>query len=118
VSRNAKLFIDLYLDEDVDILVAELLRARGFLVETTRDAGNLGRSDQAQLDYAMVQQKAFFTHNRADFEGFANAYFATGKPHGGIIIGVRHRPHELVRRLLLILNQTTSDETANQLIYI
>jgi len=66
----------------------------------------------------ILESQAFFTHNRADFEGFTNAYFATGKPHGGIIIGVRHRPHELVRRLLLILNQTTSDEIANQLIYI
>lgn len=28
---EGQLFIDLYLDEDVDVLVAELLRARGFI---------------------------------------------------------------------------------------
>ena len=36
-----RLFIELYLDEDVDVLVADLLRARGFVATTTRDAGNL-----------------------------------------------------------------------------
>jgi hypothetical protein len=35
------LFIELYLDEDVDVLVADLIRARGFTIVTTRDAGNL-----------------------------------------------------------------------------
>ena len=30
------LFIFLYLDEDVDVLVAQLIRARGFEVTTTR----------------------------------------------------------------------------------
>ena len=43
------LFIELYLDEDVDVLVADLVRARGFVVVTTRDAGNLGASDLDQL---------------------------------------------------------------------
>ena len=42
-------FIELYLDEDVDVLVAELVRARGFSVTTTRDAGQLGNTDAEQL---------------------------------------------------------------------
>ena len=35
------IFIEVYLDEDVDVLVADLLRARGFVAITTREAGNL-----------------------------------------------------------------------------
>ena len=31
----SRLFIALYLDEDVDVLIAQLLRARGFVVATT-----------------------------------------------------------------------------------
>ena len=46
------LFIDLYLDEDVDVLVADLVRARGFTVVTTQEAGNIGASDRQQLDAA------------------------------------------------------------------
>jgi hypothetical protein len=45
----SRLFIDIYLDEDVYVLVADLFRARGFIAVTTRDAGNLGTSDSNQL---------------------------------------------------------------------
>jgi hypothetical protein len=37
----SRLFIELYLDEDVDVLIAQLLRARGFVVVTTQEAGQL-----------------------------------------------------------------------------
>ena len=114
----SRLFIDLYLDEDVDVLVADLLRARGFVVITTREAGQLGNDDGGQLAYAVSQQKTFFTHNRADFEVLAQTYFIAGQPHYGIIIAVRHDPYELVRRTLVILNQVTADEMENQLRYI
>ena len=35
----SRLFIELYLDEDVDVLVAGLTRARGFQTITTQEAG-------------------------------------------------------------------------------
>jgi hypothetical protein len=63
----------------------------------------------------VAQQQTLLTHNRADFESLAQTYFATGQPHYGIIIAVRHPPHEVVRRLLLILNQVTSDEMQDQI---
>jgi hypothetical protein len=114
----SQLFIELYLDEDVDVLVADLIRARGFVALTTCEAGQLGRADSAQLVYAASQQKTLLTHNRVDFETLAQAYVATGQPHAGIIIAVRHDPYELMRRLLLILNQVTAGEMCNQLRYI
>jgi hypothetical protein len=36
------LFMALYLDEDVDVLIADLIRARGFIVITTQEAGQAG----------------------------------------------------------------------------
>jgi predicted nuclease of predicted toxin-antitoxin system len=113
-----RLFIELYLDEDVDVLVADLLRARGFAATTTRDARNLQASDANQLAYAVAEQKTLLTHNRADFEALAQTHFATAQSHCGIIIAVRHPPHEIVRRLLLILNQVTADEMQDQIRYI
>jgi predicted nuclease of predicted toxin-antitoxin system len=62
------LFIELYLDEDVSVLVADLVRARGFTALTTREAGQLHASDTEQLAYAVSRHKTFLTHNRADFE--------------------------------------------------
>ena len=35
----SRLFIELYLDEAVDVLVAGLIRARGFQTITTQEAG-------------------------------------------------------------------------------
>ena len=114
----SSLFIELYLDEDVDVLVADLVRARGFAVLTTVEAGQRGNSDAAQLAYAVEQHKTLLTHNRADFEGLAHAYYVAGQQHYGIIVAVRRPPHELARRLLLLLNYVTAEEMHNQVRYI
>lgn len=114
----SQLFIELYLDEDVSVLIAELLRARGFVAITTRDAQQLQNSDAAQLAYAVSQQKTLLTHNRADFEKLAQEYAAREQTHYGIILAARCPPYELVRRLMRILNQVTADEMKNQIRYI
>lgn len=49
----SSLFIELYFDEDVDILVAKLIKARGFTIITARDEKLLERSDEIQLAYAV-----------------------------------------------------------------
>lgn len=114
----SRLFIELYLDEDVDVLVAGLVRARGFHAITTQEAGQIRNNDAEQLAYAVNQQKTLLTHNRADFEALAQQYLTTGQTHYGIIIAVRRLPYEIVRRLLTILNHVTADEMENQLRYI
>ena len=113
-----RLFIELYLDEDVSVLVADLIRARGFVALTTPESGQTGRSDAQQLEYAVSRRKALLTHNRADFEALARHYFSMGRKHSGIIIAVRRPPYDIARRLLAILNQVTADEMENQLRYI
>jgi hypothetical protein len=114
-----RLFTELYLDEDVDVLAADLLRARGFVATTTGDASNLQAADAAQPACAISRQEALLTHNRADiFEALARTYIATGQSHCGIIIATRHSPYEIVRRPPLILNQVKADEMQDQLRYI
>ena len=100
----SRLFIELYLDEDVDVLVATLLRARGFEALTAVEAGMLGRDDADQLEFAAQHQRAFLTHNRIDFEDLVQSYYAAGRPHEGVIIAVRRPPHEIAARLLRVLN--------------
>lgn len=111
-------FIHIYLDEDVDILVASLLRSRGFNATTAQQARQLGKSDAEQLEYANSQESAILTHNRIDFENLARNYFDTGKSHSGIIIAVRKPYPEIMRRLLIILDSTMADEMENQILYI
>jgi hypothetical protein len=68
VSRH---FIQLYLDEDVDVLVAELIRARGFVAVATVAAGQRGKSDADQLTFAAASGKTLVTHNRVHLEALA-----------------------------------------------
>jgi len=114
----SRLFIELYLDEDVDVLIAQLIRARGFVVITTQEAGQLRHSDAEQLAYAVSQHKTLLTHNRADFEALAQTYGATGQHHDGIILAVRRPPREIARRLLRILNTVTAEDMHNHVRYI
>ncbi len=112
------LFIELYLDEDVNVLIADLVCARGFRVMTTQAAGQVGTTDENQLAFATSQGKAILTHNRADFEALAQRYYEEKKAHSGIIIAVRRHPKELSRRVLILLDSVTADEIENQILYI
>lgn len=113
-----RLFASLYLDEDVSALIARLLRSRGLAALTTQELGNQGSSDAEQLAYAAQRQLAILTYNRLDCERLASEYHAAGNPHDGITIAVRRPPHEVVRRLLVLLNQLIADEIDNQILYI
>ena len=106
----SQVFIRVYLDEDVDVLVAKLLNARGFTAITTLQANQLGKSDSEQMEYAISQKAVILTHNRADFEELAKTYFEQDRSHYGIIIAFRNSYSELLIRLLKILNNTTADE--------
>jgi len=63
------------LDEDVDVLIAELIRSQNFQAISTDEVGRKGKSDPQQLDYAVNRQSAIVTHNRVDFEELAQQYF-------------------------------------------
>ena len=114
----SQLFVELYLDEDVSVLVARILRSRGFTAVTTQEAGQVENSDSEQLAYAIRQNKTLLTHNRVDFERLSQDYFRTNRNHKGIIIAIRRTPFEIARRLLIILDRMTADEMDNQLIYL
>ncbi len=113
------LYIALYLDEDVSVVAGDLLHAHGFDVLTTRDAQNLGQSDQAQLSYATLHQRAIFTHNRMDFEALHVDCLHEKRAHAGILIANRRASDlELARRIMKLLDTFTADEVVNQLLYL
>jgi predicted nuclease of predicted toxin-antitoxin system len=93
----SQLFARVYLDEDVSVLLAALLRSRGFEAVTTHDAGNTGATDERQLEYAAGHGLAMLTHNRVDFERLAAQYLKDGRHHAGIIVAVRRMPHDILR---------------------
>ena len=115
---NGELFIAVYLDEDVHVLVGQLLAQRECQAVTARDAGQLGKSDPEQLEYATRHGMVIVTHNRGDFEALHRQYLATGQNHAGILIAMEPRPYTLARRILGAWDMYTADEMRNQLLYI
>lgn len=62
-----RLFIELYMDEDISVQKVDLLRVRGFSVEKTQEARRVGADDEAQLGYAVGHRRALLTHKRDEF---------------------------------------------------
>ena len=63
-----RLFIEAYLDEDVNVLLAALLRSRGFGATSAAKARQLGKSDRHQLQFAADRGMSLITQNRSHFE--------------------------------------------------
>ncbi len=111
-------YIRLYLDEDVSVLVGEMIRGRGFDVLTTRDANNLGVSDDRQLEFSTAEGRVLLSHNRVDFKRLAIQYFERQTSHAGLILAVRRLPTDMVLRTLTILNNMDAEEIVDEIRYI
>jgi hypothetical protein len=108
----------IYLDEDVDVLLEALLRARGFDVVHTVAESQVGNSDDAQLRYATDNGRAILTHNRIHFEVLATEWFGNAESHAGIIVASRRPIHELAQRALWLLSTVRAEQLQNQIRYI
>jgi predicted nuclease of predicted toxin-antitoxin system len=102
----------LYLDEHIHLTIASLLHARGIDCLTTRDAGNLSFSDEAQLAFATSQGRAILTFNHTDFLQLATQWHEMGRSHTGILLSKELAIPELIRRLhRFITSYATTDLT-------
>jgi hypothetical protein len=111
------LYLRLYFDEDVAHSVVENLRQRGFDVLSARDAGCLHLDDDAQLAFAVAEQRTLVSHNRCDFEERHRRCLAEEQMHHGIILAKRRPGAAVVARLLTLLGTVTANEMINQLRY-
>jgi predicted nuclease of predicted toxin-antitoxin system len=94
-----------YLDEDVDVLLAPLLTTHAIDCLTTLVAGNLGRTDEEQLTAALQESRVLITHNRTDFENLAVAWWGQQRDHAGILLAVRRSDtYDLLRHILPVLH--------------
>jgi predicted nuclease of predicted toxin-antitoxin system len=109
------LFIRLYIDEGVHESVAPALRRHGYDVLSVREANRRGLSDTEQLAYAAEQGRVLFSFNAADYIALHLEYLAQGREHAGIIVAKQVPIGETVRRLLILIDQTSADEMHNQL---
>jgi predicted nuclease of predicted toxin-antitoxin system len=110
--------VKLYLDEDIDPLLAKVLRDRGVNCLSTQEAGNRGLSDIDQLAFAASQDRAIVTFNIKDFIQLAQEYGASGQHHSGIILSNHILFRELLRRMLSFLLNCTDESLRDQVLWL
>lgn len=108
--------IRLYLDQDVDVRLADRLKQKGYDTVTTRDAGNISQTDSRQLEYAATHGRAILTHNRRDFKRLHATFIHQGRHHYGIITSAHLKLDELEGRVLNLLGTLCAQQAENQLI--
>jgi len=118
VSAEERLFIFVYLDENVDVALVKALRQRGFHATCARDEGMLGRHDEEQLAFAARHGWTILSHNAVHFKRLHSHYVEQGWEHAGIIVAPRVTVGILLRWMINLLNRVSADEARNQLLYL
>jgi predicted nuclease of predicted toxin-antitoxin system len=103
--------IKIYTNESVNVTIAEGLRRRGVEAYSSRDAGNLGLTDEGQLIYARKEKATIFTHD-ADFLQIGARWMEEGRAHHGIIYchQKRYSIGECVRKLRMLTSLLSSED--------
>ncbi len=110
--------IKLYLDEDVDLLLAKVIRDRGYDILSTHEAKMHEADDYSQIDFAAPQGRAILTHNIRDFHRIAKEYVKNNKLHSGIILSSQLPFKELLRRTLRMLNKRNAEDISNHIVWL
>ncbi len=108
----------LYLDEDVDPLLACVLLQREVDVLTTHEAGRRAATDADQLAFAVREGRAILTHNVAHFAALALRYRRAGWEHHGVVLSDQVPFKQLLARALRLLDRYTADSLRNQLVWL
>ena len=110
--------ITLLLDEDVRVLLAEILRQRGYDVVHVLEVGRGGKSDPEQLLSAVSQKRVILSHNIRDYRLLHQQSQEAGEQHSGIIVSDQLPLRELLRRTLRCLNRLTAEGAENKVVWL
>ena len=104
-----------YLDENVQIVIAEQLKRRDIGAVTAHDLDALGDTDESHLARATEKGYVFCTHD-ADFVAMASV----GTEHGGIVFGQQdqHGIGDWVRGLVRLHTTKSAEEMRNHVEYL
>ena len=101
--------IAFYTNESVNVTTSEGLKRRGINILAARDAGNLGLSDEEQLNYAAKNNFVIVTHDD-DFLTMAIKY-----DHKGIVYvhQQKYGVGDLIRKLKLLWDVAEQEDFRN-----
>lgn len=109
--------IRVYLDENVNIHVTDVLRQRGYDATHALMEGNVHLPDEQHLRFATAQGRAVVTHNFADFTRLHTEFIQRHEQHEGIILVPLRPLAELVSRLSKHLNASGPAEQRDNLLW-
>lgn len=107
--------MNLYLDEDSsEKALAEMLKAAGYDVLRTQEAGKISAADPLQLVHAIQTNRIFLTRNHTDFENLKLLLETAAGHHPGILVICRGKNpkdkmknFEIVRAISNLANSGT-----------
>ena len=108
----------LYLDEHIQISLAEALRSRGIDILTTQEAHNTGLEDTQQLAFATDNNRVLLSYNRRHFAKIHYQWVSIHRPHAGIVLSDQMPIGTVLRRLMRLYFNLGSEEMANRLEYL
>ena len=107
--------LKLYLDEDVNPLIAGILRDRGFQAISAHEEDHGGISDMMQLQIAAHMSAALVTHNIRDF---CRIHKDLNGNHTGIILANQDPFGVLLRKLLHLLSCRSPKDCEGALVWL
>lgn len=110
--------IALYLDEHVQVSLAEGLRTRGMDVMTTQEAGNYSLDDIGQLNFASKEHRVLLSFNKRHFARIHYECMKKSSPHSGIILSDQLTVGLLIRRLMRLYFSLSDKDMQNRLEYL
>ena len=104
-------------DENFDPAVSLALRRAGYDAIHIYDVKRQGASDEAQLLFAIQENRAILTKDRIDFEDLHRTYMLNGWEHCGIVACMPYDTRTMIRELLEFL-EDKEEVMSNQLLYV
>jgi len=108
----------LYLDEHIQISLAEALRTRGIDVLTTQEAHHTGQEDIRQLAFATQNNRSLLSYNKRHFAKIHSLWISLHRPHGGIILSDQIPIGIVLRRLMKLYFSIDSEQMRSRLEYL
>jgi len=110
--------IRLYLDEDINPLLAKVLRSRGFDVVSVHDLGRTGLSDVEQFQFARSEGRVLLTCNIGDFVQLATILMRSGEPFPGLVTSEQLPFREFLRRTSRLMQERSQEDVANTIVWL
>jgi predicted nuclease of predicted toxin-antitoxin system len=107
--------LKIYLEEDVNPLLARVLRERSFEAVSAHEAGHRALSDQELLIEASRRGCALLTHNIRDF---LRLHAALSGAHAGIILANQQPFSELLKKTLRLLHQESGADAKGRVFWL